>query len=235
MTLWTQHHRPASSCRNNITILFIIVSLIGGGVPGFSAFHGPVVLAADAINPWNLTLHLSETSGTGYTLVFGVKPDASNGQDQYDIPEPPAPPQFPYILAWFATPFSRPFDRLQQEYKQYPSSRSMWNLSVLWVAQPGNTSPPTISITWDPQSVGARDHVSLLLYENSTVVADMLTDYSYSFSTGSALHRFKIISESNASDGSSAGKELPVIPLSAGVIVIIVLLLVVIWYRTKKT
>ena len=238
MTLLFRNDLSKKSQRRLVWVLIVLLGLCGGPFAGFTPLHLPIVSAVDEATPWNVTLHITETSGTGNTVVFGVEPNASDGQDRYDLPAPPAPPQYPFILAWFATPFSAPYDRLLNEYKHAPSTRCVWNLSVLWVSQPGNSSLTTITMTWEPPDVTPSGLISLYLYENSTVLADMLVDHSYSFPSDSGLHRFQIISESTTTDGSSAptGNGLPVVPLVAAVILILVLLLVVgLWYRKKKT
>jgi hypothetical protein len=230
----TQNYLPKRSRRKRISVLIIIIGLIGSIIPGFTTQNTPIVLAVAETIPWNLTLHITEASGTGNTIVLGEKPDASNGQDRYDLPEPPAPPQFPYILAWFETPFPVPFDKLLQEYKQYPSSRSVWNLSILWVAKPGNNSPTTISINWDSSSIAASDHFSLLMYEDNTVVANMLIDHSYSFSTTGTLHRFQIIGQSESSNSTSEKNEIPLLPIITGIVVLLIIVVLFFFYSRRK-
>jgi len=200
--------------------------------PAFSTQSLPVVLASDEAAPWNITLHITGAVGIGNTVVFGEKPDASNGQDQYDLPEPPAPPQLPYILAWFSTPFPAPFDKLLQEYKQYPAQHAVWNLSILWIS--GNNSPTTLTITWDSSRIVAQNHFSLLLYENGTRVASMLINHSYSFSLSGNLHRFQIISENESSESPSENT-FPIFSVSIGIILIVcILILLSLVYRKKK-
>jgi len=236
MMLLLQNVLPKKSHRMRLWVLIVITGLFGGVFAGFTTLHPPIVYAMDEATPWNVTLHITEASGTGNTVVFGQKPDASDGQDQYDLPEPPSPPQMPYLLAWFQTPFPAPFERLLQEYKHCPSLRSVWNLSILWVAAPGNTSSTTISITWDSPSNAASAQFSLLLYENSTVVANMLTDHSYSFSTTVAVHRFQIISENKSTDGSSEKNTQSLIPIIIGVIIAIsiIIVLFIVYIKRKK-
>jgi hypothetical protein len=212
-----------------------MMGLLGGAAAGVTTLHPPIVSAMDDTAPWSVTLHITETSGTGNTVVFGQKPDASDGQDGYDLPEPPSPPQMPYLLAWFQTPFPTPYERLLQEYKHAPSPRSVWNLSILWVATPGNASSTTITITWGPPNNTASEGFSLLLYENSTVLADMLTDHSYSFPTTGAVHRFSVVSERTSSGNSSETNEFPVLPLLVGVIIVVFVIVLLLVYRTRKT
>jgi len=235
MMLLLQNVLPKKSHRMRLWVLIVITGLFGGVFAVFTTLHPPIVYAMDEATSWNVTLHITEASGTGNTVVFGQKPDASDGQDGYDLPEPPSPPQMPYLLAWFQTPFPAPYEQLLQEYKQCPSLRSVWNLSILWVASPGNTSSTTITITWDSPINAASGQFSLLLYENSTVIANMLTDHSYSFPTTGALHRFSIVSESTSSESSSEKNGLPVIPLLVGMIIIVLVLVLLIVYRTRKT
>jgi hypothetical protein len=231
-----EHVLLKKSHRMRLWVLVVITGLFGGGFTGFAILHLPIVYAMDEATPWNVTLHFTEASGAGNTVVFGQKPNASDGQDGYDLPEPPSPPQMPYLLAWFQTSFPAPFERLLQEYKQYPSPRSVWNLSILWVAAPGNTSSTTISITWDSPSNAANAQFSLLLYENSTVVANMLIDHSYSFSADGTLHRFQIISENKSTDGSSEKNTQSLLPIIIGVIlaISIIIVLFIAYIKRKK-
>jgi hypothetical protein len=222
--------------RGRVWVLFVVIACCGGVWAGATTMHPPIVAAMDDATPWSVTVHISESGGAGNTVVFGQKPDASDGQDEYDLPEPPSPPQLPYLLAWFQTPFPAPYAQLLHEYKHCPSSRSVWNLSILWVAMPGNASSTVITMTWNPPANKTSDHFSLLLYENNTVIADILTDHSYSFHTTGAVHRFSIIYESSSSTNASETPGVPVIPLLVGTTIVIVLVLgVVIAYRARKT
>jgi len=224
------------SSLQRILILTILVGLMGNIFPGFTNQNIPVVLAADETVPWNMTLLITASSGAGNTVIFGEKIDASDGLDQYDLPEPPPPPQFPYIRAWFETSFATPYTNLLQEYKSTASDRSIWNLSIVWVPAPGNQSTTTVRILWDLPEVNTNYTHSFLLYENDMVVANMITNTSFSFSTNSSLHRFQIMYERETSIDNGKPLDLPVLPVvMVGIVcvVIIVIIFIVITRRKK--
>ena len=78
---------------------------------------------------WSETLNFNEPGSSVDYVIFGEGSDASDGQDSYDTPKPPAgfPP---YIRALFTTNISSPYDILWEEYKHYPDTYKFWNLSV---------------------------------------------------------------------------------------------------------
>jgi hypothetical protein len=215
----------------------MIIELSGFRAPALTNQHIPLVIAKDDTPTWNITIHIEEKSGISNTIMLGVAPDASDGLDQhYDLPEPPLPPQSPFLRAWFTTSFAIPFNSLLQEYKSSSSNRAVWNLSVLWLPQPGNQMITTIDISWNTDQIPTPGMHSLLLYENNTVVADMLTMSSYAFSTNGSLQRFQIISESELSNYTEEPFEnttlLLMIGAFIGIVIIIVVCIVII--RKKK-
>jgi hypothetical protein len=220
----TQSYSQKRSPIKRILIITILVGLTGITIPEFTNHNMPLVLALDEPVLWNITLHITESSGTGNTVIFGEEPDASDGLDKYDLPEPPAPPQFPFIRSWFVTSFVAPFNNLLQEYKSTSSDRAIWNLSIVWVPIPGNQSTTTVRILWDPAQVNANHTHSFLLYENDVIVANMITKNSYSFSTNGSLHRFQIIYQSEKSNSTRKPIELPVLPLALGGVVCVVII-----------
>ncbi|MBE3138988.1 MAG: hypothetical protein IMZ53_00225, partial [Thermoplasmata archaeon] len=183
----------------------------------------------------SLTLQITEPSGSGNSVVLGGSPNASDGQDDLDLPEPPAPPTLPSIRAWFTTPFSIPFNKLLHEYKHVPSQRMEWNLSTIWAPEPGNTSSTTISISWDPTQVAKSTFDSFQLYENNTAVANMLTENSYSFPSNDTQHRFQIIGQSTSTNGTSEQNDLPVLPILLGISVLVIVIIIALFlYKRKK-
>ena len=141
---------------------------------------------------WSVTLNFNEPGGAYTNIVFGEGPDASDGQDSYDTPMPPAPPA-PYIRSWFKTNLTPPYNTLLKDYRHYPDTYKLWNFSVRWESEDGET-PTTITISWSNVSVNASEYDFVVLY-NNTNVANMLVDNSYTFDIGSGITygNFKII------------------------------------------
>lgn len=208
--------------------MIIVISLISLSIFTLSTNMGvPVLVSASDTIPWNVTLKITDLSGSGTTVIFGEATDASNGQDEYDFPAPPMPPQFPSIVAWFQTSFSQPFNQLIHEYKHYPSTNALWNLSVLWIPEPGNTSFTTIRIEWASSQVAKSPYRSFLLTDNTTVLADMLVDNFYLFPTNGTLHRFQIMCQDSLLDTTTEQNEIPAFFLVIGAILTIIVIIVV--------
>jgi hypothetical protein len=207
-------------------LITIIVSLIGMGIQTLSNKNIPLSIVSAQQDAWSLTLQITEPSGSGNTVVLGGSPNASDGQDDLDLPEPPAPPTLSSIRAWFTTPFSIPFNKLMHEYKHVPSQRMEWNLSIIWVPEPGNNSSTTISISWDPTQAAKSTYDSFQLYKNNTAVANMLTENSYSFPSNGTLHRFQIIGQTTST---------PVLPILLGISVLVIVIIIAFFlYKRKK-
>jgi hypothetical protein len=207
-----------------IFCITILIGLAGSTIPEFINQNQPLVLALDETVPWNMTLRITESYGAGNMIILGEKPDASDGLDQYDLPEPPAPPQFPYIRSWFVTSFALPFNSLLQEYKSTTSDRAIWNLSIVWMPASENQSITTVRLLWDPAQVPTNHTHSFLLYENDVMVANMITNTSFSFSTNGSLHRFQIIYQRETSHGTEEPIELPVLLLAVGGVICVVII-----------
>jgi VCBS repeat-containing protein len=149
-------------------------------------------------NDWNVTLEFNEPGNAFDNAIFGEKANASDGQDDYDVPKsPPGIP--PYIRARFETDFENPYDELWEEYKHFPDSYKAWNLTVQWVPS-DYTSPTTITISWYNNTLDDCEYNSVILYDvdESTNVSDMLVDNSYTFNCPAlTLQNFTIICNSN--------------------------------------
>jgi len=147
---------------------------------------------------WNLTLEFNEPGSAYDNAFFGEKINASDGQDENDVPKsPPSIP--PYIRAWFKTDFSDPYDELWEEYKHYPDSYKYWNLTIQWVPS-DYTSPTTITISWNNTSLSDCEYSSVILFniDNGVNVSDMLVNNSYIFTCPAlSLQNFKIICNTN--------------------------------------
>jgi hypothetical protein len=110
----------------------------------------------------------------------------------------------------------------------------VWNLSLIWVAAPGNLSNTTVSILWDSDLVNSTLTHSLLLYENDVMIANMITESSYSFLTNSSLHRFQIIYQSETSNNSGKPVEYSILPFAIGGVVCIIMITTAIFFLKRK-
>ncbi|MBE3137250.1 MAG: hypothetical protein IMZ43_07680 [Thermoplasmata archaeon] len=225
-----QNYPPRRFLIKRMLLITIIMSLIGMGIQTLSNKNIPLLIVSAQQDAWSLTLKIT----AGPTIILGGSPNASDGQDDLDLPEPPAPPTLPSIRAWFATPLSIPYDKLLHEYKHAPSQRMEWNLSLIWIPEPGNTSSTTISISWDPTQAAKSTYDSFQLYENNTAVANMLTENSYSFPSNGTLQSFQIIGLSTSTNGASEQNDLPVLPILLGISVIVVVIIAFFLYKRKK-
>ncbi len=194
----------------------------------------PVVSAADESMDWIVTLQITETGGSGTIITFGEKMNASDNLDQYDLPEPPAPPEMPYLRSWFETSFTVPFNELLQEYKSSSSNHAFWNISLIWVSAPGNQSNTTINLRWNSPNIDSIYTSSLHLYENGVSVVNMVIENSYSFSTNGSLHRFQIIYQRETGSTNETSFELPILPFIFVASVCIVIIIIAIFFLKRK-
>jgi hypothetical protein len=194
-----------------------------------------LVLAFEETSPWNMTLRVTESSGVGSTMTLGVESDASDGLDHYDLPAPPPPPQFPYIRSWFVTSFAVPYDSLLHEYKSVATEKAIWNISLLWMPAPGNQSNTTLNLLWDSTRIPVNHTRSFLLYENDVVIADMIAENSFTFSTNGSLHRFQIIYQKVLSNSTEKPIEMPVLPLIVvGIVSVVSIVTIVVIIKKRK-
>jgi hypothetical protein len=211
------------------------------GIAGLSqtvfSDHSPLIaLAADDAETWNITVHIKETSGiSGNTIIIGTASNASDDLDQYDLPEPPFPPQFPYLRSWLETSFSVPFNNLLQEYKSSSTGHTLWNLSILWMPIPENQSTTSIEISWDSIEIKTTDFDSLKLYQNNTVVADLQVTNSYSFPSNGGIHHFQIIGQNMQKNNASEQNDLPILSITLGIIILFIVAIIALFlYKQKK-
>jgi hypothetical protein len=230
-----QNYPPRRFLIKRMLLITIIMSLIGTGIQTLSNKNIPLSIVSAQQDTWTLTLHITESAGSGNTIVLGGSPNASDGQDDLDLPEPPAPPTLPSIRAWFTTPFSIPFNKLLHEYKHAPSQRMEWNLSIIWAPEPGNDSSTIISISWNPTQATISTFNSFQLYENNTAAANMLTEDSYSFPSNGTQQRFQIIGQTTSTNGTSEQNDLPVLPILLSISVLVIVVIVALFlYKRKK-
>jgi len=221
----------------HVTTLVLITLIIGFIGMNDSVFPNKITTscstAASPFIEWNVTITINESSGASNMVILGEATDASEGQDTYDRPAPPVSPLRPAIEAWFETSLPLPFNKLLIEYKPYPSVYTKWDLSIIWLPEPGNTTPTRITLSWDFFRMVKQDKETLFLYENNTVLTNMLTTHSYSYITNGALHHFQIISQSQQSNNPSDQISLPILSLFMFIFVIFIVSIIVVLLRNK--
>jgi len=194
--------------------------------------------AQDIPVEWDVTLYFNEPCGGFDTVVFGEASNASDGQDDYDRIEPPFPPHLPYIAAWFDTNLDEPYNKLWYDYRQYPDDYEAWNLSVMWMCEPGNESSTNIDISWNTSKTVESGYESVLLYGDDTVVADMIIENHYKFvSSSGSMNYFQIICQSGMVDDNEVdNNEIPFLYIILIFITIISIPLVIffVMYRKKN-
>ncbi len=221
--------------RKHILLILLLLCCTGPGMQILTMDMNLSFVAYAQEIPWAETLRITEPSGKIATVVFGGSPNASDARDDLDRPEPPAPPEISYIRAWFSTPLQAPFNRLLQEHKHIPADQLQWNLTILWVPEPENISLTTITIRWDPSQALRSTYSSFELIRTNTTVANMLTESSYSFPSNGTLHHFQIQCRNIPSHPSPEKNDLPILPLTFGVLVVVIVVLVaVVSYKRKK-
>jgi len=131
---------------------------------------------------WSAVLNFNESSGLSDYVIFGEDPDASDGQDEYDVPSPPDP-DIPYLNAWFDAGLSAPYNKLIEDYRFYPDNSKIWDLYLIF-----NNSLPissdTIMITWDVADfVNSEYYSGSILLENPALAetVDMKAQFAYNF------------------------------------------------------
>ncbi len=135
-------------------------------------------LSAQENQVWTTTLTITTNTNLSDTLVFGEKNNASNDKDSFDMPKPPAP-QTPYIRAWFNTELTSPYNMLWEEYKTISSKTNTWNFTINY--EDTTESETTTTIMWDKSNLKNTDYTFINLTYNNEVVANMLTEDSYSY------------------------------------------------------
>ncbi|MBE3136942.1 MAG: cadherin-like domain-containing protein [Thermoplasmata archaeon] len=160
-------------------------------------FFGASVVPLIKADPiaWDVTLHFTNTGGQNDYVVFGEAPDAIDGPpaDSHDVVEPPAP-QPPYIRAWFNDNLTVPYNTLWMDYRHYPGTYKVWNLTVHWMPSSGS-SPTTITMSWNTSKVNDSEYTSVnLCTEAGGILQNMLVNNTYTFGCPAYVpQNFKII------------------------------------------
>jgi hypothetical protein len=155
--------------------IFLIVNL--------SLFN---VIDADESLQWSTIINVSEPSGINVNVFFGEATDAydgptgsgANGNDHYDQPLPPAPPGEPYVRFYFDDGLSSLYSKLSGDYRSYPDTEKVWNLTVEW-HNSSFTYIPTLTISWESSELYGCEYDTVELWNSTSKVADMLTQSSY--------------------------------------------------------
>lgn len=109
-----------------------------------------------------------------------------------------------------------------------------WNLSILWAPEPGNESSTIIRISWDSNHAAESDFESFKLYEKNTMVANLLSNHSFSFPSNGTLHQFQIIGQGTPINGTVEKRDLLILPILLGISVLIIAIVFFIFYKRKK-
>ena len=176
----------------NLCVIILVVSFF---------FACPPFTQAGTFNniTWNVKLNCTGTEGTYDFVFFGEAPDANDGPpaDAHDMVKPPAPMP-PYIRAWFNDSLPSPYHLLWGDYRRFPDTKKIWNLTVQWMPSSGS-SPMTMTIHWDIDEFDDSEY-DLIFFctEQETQLVNMLVSNHYTFSCPAYIPQyFKIICEVN--------------------------------------
>lgn len=152
---------------------------------------------------WDVLLNFHEPGGASDQSIFGEAPDARDGPpaDAYDTVKPPLP-MAPFIRVWFNDSIPYPYDELWEDYRYYPETSKIWNLTVQWVPS-DYASSTMITITWNQSRVANSEYNVVNLCTNTGIpLKNMLLTNTYVFNClALTLHYFKIICLTNQAPG----------------------------------
>ena len=160
--------------------VIIIVSILLN-ISVFISIDMPMIASAEGIE-WSVTVDITETNGNTDYAIFGEATDANDGPpvDNYDEPKPPVPID-PYIRTWFNDSLSSPYDFMFEDYRSYPDTYKVWNLSVKWVPSDYET-PTDVTISWDNNEVNNSEYASVIIYDiENDIEVDMKSNSYYDF------------------------------------------------------
>ncbi|MCX6671864.1 MAG: hypothetical protein NTX92_08100, partial [Euryarchaeota archaeon] len=144
---------------------------------------------------WDVTILSNNAGGQNDYVVFGEATDANDGPpvDIYDVLKPPAP-QTPYIRTLLNDNLPYPYDALTMDYRSYPDTAKIWNLTIHWMPSSG-ASPTTITVSWNTAEFVGCEYTSVTLStESGTPLQNMLVNSTYIFSCPAYVpQNFKII------------------------------------------
>src|SRR4030042_6065553 len=140
---------------------------------------------------WSVTLYCNESGGTSDMVKFGEAPDANDGSppDSYDIAKPPAPIT-PYVRIWLEDNLPSPYDLLWEDYRHYPDTEKVWNVTVQWMP-PNGSSAVHVTIHWSIDEVDSSEYTSVTLCNETGIpLKNMLLDNTYSFSCSAYIPQY---------------------------------------------
>jgi hypothetical protein len=144
-------------------------------------------------NNWSITLYFNESNDFNDSVILGESINASDNLDIYDIFDTTTT----YLDAHFTTNFSPPHNNLSTEIKKYPDDLKVWNLTVLWTI--GTCT--TVIISWNNTEFLNSEYDSIKLCDNNgTVLENMLTNNTYTYSCTTGPPYFYIICSKYASE-----------------------------------
>ncbi len=179
--------------RKRLVIFGIIFSLLAAIItPNISTIQ-----ADDTTISWECLLYCNETSGSIDSVAIGEASDARDGPpvDRDDVAKPPTPIP-PYVRAYLKDNLPSPYSSLWTDYRQYPDSDKVWNLSIQWAPE-DSESPSDITLTWNPLLIAESEYTTMNLCTNTgTPLKNMRTENTYTFSCPAyVVQNFKIIGQ----------------------------------------
>lgn len=137
---------------------------------------------------WVARLRFDSEDITGSTVYFGEKDNALDGKDDYDMPKPPMPPGV-CLYTFASTDFTEPYDKLHREYKKYPDTSKVWDISLIY-----NWIPPIeVTATWNSDIIKQTEYGTVFLKDiTNTAMINMKQSDSYTF-TMQNVNEFQIV------------------------------------------
>ena len=175
-------HNDAYITKKKTLILFLALLISIPNLLTLNSFAEKNILLNN-IN-WNASLFISSETGIHDTIFFGESPDANDGNppDSYDIPKPPLylPP---CIRARFSDNLTIPYNALSHDYRHYPDTEKIWNITIQWIPA-DYISSTMIIISWNKTRLNQSPYAHIMLcLSNHTPLLDMLTCTSYSYNS----------------------------------------------------
>jgi len=161
--------------KKTIIAVFVVMMLVM--ITSVAAIP-PLRITREHVQPtyeWEFNVEGHETGGRWDYIIFGEKPDASDGVDLFlDVPKCPPPPRG-YVRIWiYNEELPWPYNYAWFEYRHSPDTYKVWNVYVQWVPQSGYDDTE-ITLTWE--RTGRTEYKNIML----TDTVDMLKTDSYSF------------------------------------------------------
>jgi hypothetical protein len=130
---------------------------------------------------WSCPISIEVQGIKADTAFFGEATDAHDGTpaDSYDVTKFPVQ-MTPYGRITFNDNLETPFGTLWNDFRHYPGTFKMWNLTIQWVPSSGSL-PTTIIMRWGALSSTEYNHVSLTDSNGVILVSNMKITSSYTF------------------------------------------------------